>query len=207
MPGFYAKGEYDIAGFIVGAVEEDRVLTGKGIREGDVLLGLGSTGLHTNGYSLARKILFERRGLGVRDPLPGVGSTVGAALLAVHRSYLGALRGLLATPIVRGLAHITGGGITDNLPRILPEGTAARIERGSWPIPPLFDLLRQWGEVPIEEMERTFNLGIGMIVVVPEAEAGRAAAHLAKEGETVHRIGRIIPGDRRVVYAGGGSTP
>src|SRR5215217_4015976 len=145
MPGFYADGEYDLAGFIVGAVERSRVINGRTIVPGDVLIGLPSTGLHTNGYSLARRIVFESLGLGVDSLLPGLGVTVADALLATHRSYLAALRPLIDRQLVKGLAHITGGGITENLPRILPDGIGAEIRRGTWDVPALFTLLQDAG--------------------------------------------------------------
>jgi len=204
MPGFYRDGEYDIAGFIFGAVERDQLITGAGIEPGDRLLGLVSAGLHTNGYALARKVLFEVRGLGPADPLPGLGLTAGAALLAPHRSYLAPLRPLIEAGRLRGLAHITGGGITDNLPRVLPDGCAAEVRRGAWPVPPLFALIESWGGVPRDEMERTFNLGIGMILVVAPAELETVRRHLAAAGETVHDLGRIVEGERRVIYTDAG---
>ncbi len=202
MPGFYGAGDYDVAGFIIGMVEKDHIITGETIRPGDVLLGLPSTGLHTNGYSLARKILFERRGLAPDDPLPGLGTTVAKALLAVHRSYLGPLRGLIGDARLRGLAHITGGGITDNLPRILPAGCGAEVDRAAWEVPPLFRLLQEWGGVSDAEMARTFNLGIGMIAVVRPGDAAAVSEHLRAAGETPAVIGRITAGDGTVRYVG-----
>jgi phosphoribosylformylglycinamidine cyclo-ligase len=202
MPGFYPPGDYDIAGFIVGVVERGLLLTGETIREGDVLLGLGSTGLHTNGYSLARKILFDVRGLKSHDPLPDLGATVAEALLAVHRCYLPALRPLISGGRLRGLAHITGGGLVDNVPRILPQGCDAEIDRSAWEVPGLFRLLARWGGVDREEMERTFNMGIGMVAVVAATEAEAVSASLAAAGETVRRIGRIVPGRGRVRMVG-----
>jgi phosphoribosylformylglycinamidine cyclo-ligase len=202
MPGFYADGEYDLAGFIVGMVDKGRVVDGRAIAVGDVLYALSSAGLHTNGYSLARKILFERAGLSVADRLdPGLPVTVGEVLLAPHRSYLPALRAPLAAGLLHGLAHITGGGLTDNVPRILPEGTAARIERGSWPILPVFAELQRRGGVADDEMYRAFNMGVGMVCVVPQRSAGTFEAAVGRAGEPLHRIGAIVPGDRRVIYA------
>ena len=171
MPGFYADGEYDLAGFIVGAVERSRVINGRTIVPGDVLIGLPSTGLHTNGYSLARRIVFERLGLEVDSLLPGLGVTVGDALLATHRSYLGVLRPVIDRQLAKGLAHITGGGITENLPRILPDGVCAEIRRGAWDVPALFTLLQDAGGVADDEMYRAFNMGIGMIVACGEPDA------------------------------------
>jgi phosphoribosylformylglycinamidine cyclo-ligase len=200
MPGFYATGDYDVAGFIVGLVERGEVMTGAGIRPGDLLLGLPSTGLHTNGYSLARKVFFEVRGLDVHSRIPELEATAAEALLAPHRSYLGVLRDLLPGGKIRGMAHITGGGMTDNLPRILPAGCAAEVRRGAWPVLPIFDLIQRWGEVSGEEMERTFNQGIGMILVVAPESVTEVQEHLRRQGETVHSIGRIVEGDRRVLY-------
>src|SRR5438094_2227690 len=173
MPGFYADGEYDIAGFIVGVVERANVIDGRPIVPGDVMLALPSAGLHTNGYSLARRVFFEAAGWKADTFVPELGTTVGEALLAPHRSYLHVVRPLLERRVVRGLAHITGGGITENLPRTLPEGCAAEIARRSWTVPPLFRVLQQHGRVPDDEMFRTFNMGIGMIVVCAARDAER----------------------------------
>lgn len=200
MPGFYADGEYDVAGFIVGIVDRGKLLDGSGTRPGDVVLGLPSAGLHTNGYSLARKLFFEVAGLGVDDRVDALGTTVGEALLAEHRTYLPALEGVLEDPGLRGLAHITGGGLTDNLPRILPEGCRADLRRGSWPEPPLFTWLRETGNVAADEMYRTFNMGIGMALVVAPDAVDRIEGQLREAGETVHRIGDIAGGDREVRY-------
>jgi phosphoribosylformylglycinamidine cyclo-ligase len=199
----YSPGEYDLAGFIVGAAERSELLTGKSIREGDTLLALPSTGLHTNGYSLARKLLFDVAGYGPRTLLPEVGATVGDALLAVHRSYLKPIRTLMAAGLLRGAAHITGGGITDNTPRMLPAGLAAAIDTNAWRIPPLFEALRRIGNIPVEDYRRTFNLGAGMILAVPARGAARAEKVLGKLGETVFRIGEVIAHKRgrpRVEY-------
>src|SRR5580765_7797442 len=179
MPGMYTAGEYDLAGFIVGAAERGELLTGKSIRAGDVLLGLPSTGLHTNGYSLARKMLFEVAGYGPKTLLPEVGATVGDALLAVHRSYLKPIRALMDAKLLRGAAHITGGGITDNTPRMLPKEFGVAIETGSWKIPPLFEVLRRIGDIPEDDYRRTLNLGVGMILAVPARSAAKAEAVLS----------------------------
>src|ERR1017187_1623277 len=176
MPGFYAPGEYDLAGFIVGAVERERLLTGAKIRPRGVLIGLPSTGLHTNGYSLARKLLFDVAGHGPSTRLNDLESTIADELLKLHRSYLKPLRALDDAGVLKGAAHITGGGITDNTPRILPQGLGVRIDRGSWPVLPIFELLRRIGDIPEQDWRRTFNLGIGMIFVVSPrklAEAGK----------------------------------
>lgn len=203
MPGMYTAGEYDLAGFIVGGAERTELLTGKSIRAGDVLLALPSTGLHTNGYSLARKLLFDVAGYGPRTMLPEVGATVADALLAVHRSYLKPIRALMDKKLLRGAAHITGGGITDNTPRMLPKGLAVEIDTNAWQIPPLFEALRRIGNIPVEDYRRTFNLGAGMIFAVPARGAARAEAVLERLGETPFRIGKVVAQKRgrpRVEY-------
>jgi phosphoribosylformylglycinamidine cyclo-ligase len=203
MPGMYRAGEYDLAGFIVGAAERSDLLTAEGIRTGDALIGLPSTGLHTNGYSLARKLLLEVAGYGPDTMLPAVGATVADALLAAHRSYLKPLRALMAAKLLKGAAHITGGGITDNTPRMLPAGLAAAIDTATWRVPPLFEELRRIGNVPEDDYWRTFNLGIGMIFTVPAKGAARAEAMLAKLGERPVCIGEVIARKRgrpRVEY-------
>jgi phosphoribosylformylglycinamidine cyclo-ligase len=203
MPGFYAEGEYDIAGFIVGVVEKDRLVTGAAIRPGDALLGLRSTGLHTNGYSLARAIVFEHLGLTADAVVDELGCSIGDELLRVHRSYLPVVRPLLDAGLVKGLAHITGGGITENLPRILPPGTSARIDTSAWAPNAVFRYLQRVGSVPDDDMYRTFNMGIGMIVACAADDAERVTVMLQSAGETrVHRIGRIAEGEPGVVYGG-----
>ena len=193
MPGTYAEDDYDLAGFIVGVVEREKALP-RGVREGDVLLGLPSAGLHTNGYSLARKVLFEALGHRVDTLLPELGSTIGAALLAPHRSYLAALEPLLARDKIRALAHITGGGFPGNIPRVLPEGLGARLNRGSWQIPQLFRLIQKGGSVSDAEMERTFNMGIGMVVVVSPSDLHDVEHSLERRGETSFVIGSVVAG-------------
>jgi len=200
MPGFYGEGEYDVAGFLVGLVDRDKVLDGSAIRPGDVLIGLPSTGLHTNGYSLARKIFFEVAGLDVESRVEEIDATVGEELLRVHRSYLGPLGRPVNEGWLKGLAHITGGGIPDNLPRILPAGTAARIKRESWPVLPVFSWMQRVGRVEPQEMDRTFNMGIGMVAVVDPENTRRVEDHLDTEGEGHHRIGTIEAGDGGVLY-------
>lgn len=195
MPGLYQPGEYDLAGFITGAVERKAMLTGDKIREGDVLLGLPSNGLHTNGYSLARKLLFEV----AREPLT---DALADELLRVHRSYLKPIRALIDNGVLKGAAHITGGGITDNLPRILPDGLSAQVKKSSWPVPPIFERLRSIGNIAEDDWRRTFNLGIGMILVVSESKRRKAAKALEKIGEPFHVIGSIVKSaKRRVIYA------
>jgi phosphoribosylformylglycinamidine cyclo-ligase len=203
MPGMYSDGEYDLAGFIVGAAERSHLLTGKTVRAGDVLLALPSTGLHTNGYSLARKLLFEVAGYGPKTVLPEVGSTVADALLAVHRSYLKPIRALMDAGLLRGAAHITGGGITDNTPRMMPKDLGVVIETGSWQIPPLFEVLRRIGDIPLDDYRRTLNLGVGMIFAVGARSALKAEAVLRKAGERPWRIGNVVEikrGRPRVEY-------
>jgi phosphoribosylformylglycinamidine cyclo-ligase len=193
MPGTYAEDDYDLAGFIVGVVEREKALP-RGVREGDVLLGLPSAGLHTNGYSLARKVLLEALGHRVSTHIPELGTTVGKALLAPHRSYLAALEPLLERDKVRALAHITGGGFPGNIPRVLPEGLGARLRRGSWEVPPLFRLIQAAGGVPDEEMGRTFNMGIGMIVVVSPSDLHEVEHSLERRGEASFVIGSVVAG-------------
>jgi len=193
MPGTYAEDDYDLAGFIVGVVEKDDALP-RGVREGDILLGLPSAGLHTNGYSLARKVLFETLGHRVETRLPELGGTVGEALLAPHRSYLAALEPLLERDKVRALAHITGGGFPGNIPRVLPEGRGALLRRGSWEVPPIFRLIQKGGSVSDEEMERTFNMGIGMVVVVSPGDLHEVEHSLERRGEPSFVIGSVVKG-------------
>jgi phosphoribosylformylglycinamidine cyclo-ligase len=257
MPGFYASGEYDLAGFIVGVVDRERLIDGRSLRPGDCLIGLASSGLHTNGYSLARRIVFEALRLSVDSYVPELGGTIGDALLQPHRSYLKVIGPLLDGPssevrrptsdvaqdtghrgstssprapqrgcragdpaspepvegrtpdpglrtpdtgLVKGLAHITGGGITDNLPRILPETVSARIDRGAWPVPSVFSFLQRAGEVPADDMYRTFNMGIGMIVACAPEDVERVRATLSRAGEQTWVIGELVPGRRDVRY-------
>ena len=199
MPGFYQDGEYDIAGFIVGVVDRARVIDGKTIAAGDVLLALPSAGLHTNGYSLARKLFFEVAGYEPNTSLPELGMTAGEALLLPHLSYLKPLEALLDKGVIKGLAHITGGGLTDNIPRILPEGTAVKIQKESWNIPPLFELLRRLGNVSDKEMYRTFNMGVGMVIVCSAQDAEMIKSHLRAERETCYEIGNVVSGNREVL--------
>jgi phosphoribosylformylglycinamidine cyclo-ligase len=201
MPGFYADGEYDVAGFIVGAVDRSRVIDGRTIVPGDVLIGLPSSGLHTNGYSLVRRIVFETMRLRIDSHVPELGETVGEALLRPHRSYLSVIRPLLAGGQIKGMAHITGGGITENLPRILPEGASARIERQSWRTPAIFKWLGEAGSVPEMELRRALNMGIGLILAVAatDADAVRARLRAAGEANSV-MIGDVVSGSGVVLY-------
>jgi phosphoribosylformylglycinamidine cyclo-ligase len=206
MPDMYAPGEYDLAGTIVGLVEEDRVLDGRAIRPGDVLIGLASTGLHTNGYSLARRIVFERMGLGMDDAFPEEEGSVADVLLRVHRSYLKSLYPLVEAGRIRGLAHITGGGLVDNVPRILPEGVDARFDLGSWAVPPLFRVLQREGGVERDEMFRAFNMGVGMVAVVAADDADAVVRDLRASGERAWIAGEIVPGEGKVVLSDNGAT-
>ncbi len=198
MPGFYADGEYDIAGFIVGIVDREKVIDGKRVVPGDVVLALPSVGLHTNGYSLARKLFLDIAGHNVKDKLETVGATVGEALLQPHVSYLAALAGLLDLKLIKGLAHITGGGLIDNIPRILPQDTAVEIRRDSWPMLPIFPLMQKIGNIPEREMYRAFNMGLGMIIICTKSDAGKIKAHLEEQGESCYEIGRVVRGNREV---------
>ena len=200
MPGFYADGEYDVAGFIVGVVPRARLIDGSGITAGDALIALPSSGLHTNGYSLARRIVFDAAGLDIGAPWPGDSRTVGEVLLATHRSYLPSIRPLLGTGLIKGMAHITGGGITENLPRVLPEGLRAQVDPASWDAPPVFAWLQKAGGVGDEEMRRAFNMGIGMIIVCAASDAGTVMARLRETSESPVRIGEVEPGPPGVSY-------
>jgi phosphoribosylformylglycinamidine cyclo-ligase len=201
MPGFYADGEYELAGTIVGCVNRPDIITGEGIQIGDVLIGLPSNGLHTNGYSLARKLLFEVAHYGPDQYVNELKDKTGAALMRTHRSYLSVIKKLTAGEgLVRGMAHITGGGITENLPRILPRGTGAVVDLASWTVPPLFEHLQRLGDVEQDEMLRTFNMGIGLIVAIPAEQVKKAKAILNRANERHHMIGRIVRGERRVTY-------
>jgi len=202
MPDFYAPGEYDLAGFIIGAVERDRILNGSAVRAGDVLVALPSSGLHTNGYSLARKLVSEVAGLKLDTYVAELQNKVGAELLRPHRSYLPAVREMLRRGWLSALAHITGGGITGNLPRVLPRNVRARVELGSWPVLPVFRWLAHLGSIEPAEMLGTFNLGVGMIVVVPPKNLRLVEAYLKRRREKFFAIGRIEPGKPSVVYAG-----
>ncbi|HVZ23761.1 MAG TPA: phosphoribosylformylglycinamidine cyclo-ligase [Vicinamibacterales bacterium] len=200
MPGFYADGEYDVAGFIVGVVEKTKVIDGRSIVPGDALIGLPSSGLHTNGYSLARRIMFDLCGLAVDSVVPELGTTVGEALLAPHRSYRAAVRPLVDAGLVKGMAHITGGGITENLPRTLPDGCSAEVDRGSWRVPPIFSFLQQRGGIADDEMLRAFNMGVGLVLSVDAAALADAVARLTQAGEHPIALGRVVPGGHDVRY-------
>jgi phosphoribosylformylglycinamidine cyclo-ligase len=201
MPGFYADGEYDVAGFIVGVVPRAHLIDGRSIAPGDVLVGLPSSGLHTNGYSLARRIAFESGQHRVGDVIPELGGSIGEALLVPHRSYLPVMRPLLGGGLVKGMAHITGGGITDNLPRVLPAGTHARIDRSRWQPPAIFRWLQRTGDVPDADMMRTFNMGIGLILACAPDRERELIDALGRAGEPdAAAIGEIGAGGEGVVY-------
>ena len=201
MPGVYAEGEVDVAGTIVGVVDEADLLPRlTAMAEGDVLIGLPSSGLHTNGYSLARKVCFELAGLKVGDPLPGTGRTVGEALLAVHKSYLGPVLPLVRAHKLVAMAHITGGGLTDNLPRVLPGHLDAAIDTGSWTIPPLFQFLMEQSGLPLDDARRSFNLGVGMVLVAARRDAPDVLAGLEAAGEAPWILGELVQGTGVVRY-------
>ena len=195
-PGLYAPGEYDLAGFIVGAADRERLLTGQNISPGDVLIGVPSSGLHTNGYSLVRRIVFDQFRLSVDNHIPDLGMTIGEALLEPHRSYLSLLKPLINRNRVKGIAHITGGGITDNLPRVLPQGTAAVVDCSTWQVPAIFEWLHRSGDVPTEDMLRTFNMGIGMVLVADTGQKEQILEELAaRGGHDAQVIGEFIAAD------------
>jgi phosphoribosylformylglycinamidine cyclo-ligase len=203
MPGFYRDGEYDVAGFIVGAVDRAQLITGRTIAVGDVLVGVPSSGLHTNGYSLARRVVFDRLRLDVDSYVPELSRTVGDALLEPHRSYLPIVKPMLDGGRIKGMAHITGGGITDNLPRVLPHGTAAVVDTSAWEVPPIFTWLQRGGDIPRDDMLRTFNMGIGLIAVTGRNHAEALIDEMAARGGRDARvIGEIVPGEPpSVTYA------
>jgi phosphoribosylformylglycinamidine cyclo-ligase len=201
MPGFYAEGEYDIAGFIVGVVDRSRIIDGRGIVPGDVLIGLPSAGLHTNGYSLARRVFFEIAGWKANTYVGELGKSAGDALLAPHRSYLNLLKPVIERRWAKGLAHITGGGITENLPRILPEGCGAEIDTRAWQVPAIFRVLQQRGHIAGDEMFRAFNMGIGLVVACATRDADRVLNTIRTAGEGgAGRIGFVVAGERSVRY-------
>lgn len=200
MPGFYKDGEYDLAGFIVGVVDKAKIVDGRSIRPGDVILGLPSAGLHTNGYSLARKLLLEKSGYGTETRLPGLKKPIGETLLAPHLNYLPVLKPLVDKGWIKGMAHITGGGLTENVPRSLPTGCAAVIRVGSWPGLPIFGILQKMGRIDEAEMLRTFNMGIGMVVVVSAHRVSAIQAYFGSQKQAVYVIGAIRPGKRHVIY-------
>lgn len=202
MPDMYQAGEYDVAGMIVGIADRKNIIDGSAIEAGDCVIGLQSSGLHTNGYSLARKICFEVAKLGVNDPMPGVGRTVAEALMEPHVSYAKLMQIIMRIVKVKGMAHITGGGITDNLPRVLPEGLGAEIEMGSWQALPVFKFLQETGNVETAEMLRTFNMGVGFCFIVSEEQKAKALEAIGLAGQVGMAIGEIIGGIDGVQYSG-----
>lgn len=203
MAGFYGDGDYDVAGFAVGIVDKPRLLTGENIKAGDVLLGLPSTGVHSNGFSLVRKIVFDHKKMSLQDEIPEFGKTLGEELLIPTRLYPKAVLPSIRKGLLKGMAHVTGGGFYDNIPRILPEGTTARVNADAWPELPVFSKLQEWGNVDVKEMYRTFNMGIGMILVVDPENLAAVKAQLEKQNEAVYEIGRIEEaGAERVIMEG-----
>ncbi|MDA3799652.1 MAG: phosphoribosylformylglycinamidine cyclo-ligase [Kiritimatiellae bacterium] len=198
MPGLYPEGEYDLVGTIVGVVDKDKIVTGENIEEGDVLIGLPSSGLHTNGYSLARKVIFEDAGLGVNDVLPGTDRTVADILLAVHKSYLKPAMAVMEEITVAGMAHITGGGFCDNIPRILPDGVGIEVDKSTWKVPEIYNFIRIEGNVDCEEMYRVFNMGIGFVMIVSEDDVIKALEILTEAGERPTVIGKVVEGEKVV---------
>jgi len=201
MSALYAPGEYDLAGFAVGVVERGGIVTGAGVAPGDRVLGLASSGLHSNGYTLARKVIFERLGLKLGDTVPGLGRSIAEELLEPTRIYVRPVLELIRSVPVIAMAHVTGGGITENLPRVLPEGCQAVIDAGAWPVPPIFRVIQEGGQVEEPEMRRTFNMGLGYLLVVRAGDADRAAGSLTAAGERVYEVGEIRHGTRSVRYA------
>ena len=205
MPSMYAEGEYDLAGFAVGVVDRSKIIDGKDIVPGDLLVGLASTGLHSNGYSLARRVLLEDGGLTVKSRISDLDQPLGEVLLTPTRIYAKQILALAADYPIKGLAHITGGGLSENLPRILPKGCRARVHRGAWPVPPIFQVLRKMGKVDEEELYRVFNMGIGLALVVSANHVEKLIARAAELGDRGYRIGEIVasePDEKRVEYVG-----
>ncbi|WP_409342914.1 phosphoribosylformylglycinamidine cyclo-ligase [Paenibacillus sp. MBLB4367] len=202
MPGMYTDGEYDIAGFTVGIADKKKLVDGSSIVVGDVVLGLASSGVHSNGFSLVRKLLLEDKGYALDQTIEELGGKLGDVLLTPTRIYVKQVLALLEQVQVKGMAHITGGGFLENIPRVLPENVNAHIEYGSWPILPIFQLMQRDGAITNNDMFRTFNMGIGMVIVVSAEQASKAEAILKEQGEAVYRIGTITPGERVVTFAG-----
>lgn len=202
MPGLYAPGDYDLVGFVLGVVERRKLLDGRRVRPGDRLLGLPSTGLHTNGYSLARKLLFDVAGLDVGARLPELEQTIGEALLQPHWCYYPLMKPLVEKDWLNAAAHITGGGLTENIPRVLPPGCGAEIRLGRWPVPPLFRLLERLGQLPADEMLRTFNMGIGMVLIVSARNLPKVEKRLRQQRAKFYDLGEVVRGARTVRYRG-----
>lgn len=201
MPGFYAEGEYDLGGFAVGVVERDQLIDGSRVRPGDALIGLASTGLHSNGYSLARRVLLDEAKLSLIEPVAGEGGTLGEILLRPTRIYVKTIRALVESGAIHAIAHITGGGLTENIPRVLPKGCRAVITRGSWTQPSIFGLIQSRGRVADEEMFRVFNMGVGLVLAVPSDQADKVMKLAEQQGDRAFRIGMIEKGESGVSYA------
>lgn len=199
MPGFYQEGEYDLAGFCVGVVDRENIIDGSTIEEGDVILALPSSGIHSNGYSLVRKIVFEKANIDIDKTLEGLESTIGEELLKPTRIYIDPVLDLIKNFHIKGLAHITGGGFYENIPRVLPEGLSAHIDLDVIDTPKIFHLLKEWGNLDEKEMYSTFNMGVGMIVVVSKEEAAKVEEFLKERNEKIYRLGRVKKGDEGVV--------
>jgi len=205
MPGMYGEGEYDIAGFAVGVVDRRKMIDGSAIRPGDAVIGLASSGVHSNGFSLVRKLLLEDKGWSLGQRIPELDGALGEVLLTPTKIYVRTILSLLRETTIKGMAHVTGGGFIENIPRVLPEGADVVIEEGSWPVPPIFKVLREAGNVAHDDMFRTFNMGIGMVLIVPEEEAGRTIGRAQALGEGAYRIGTVTEGTRMVRFRGGGA--
>lgn len=203
MAGFYAEGEYDIAGFAVGAVEKSKIITSEKVKAGDVILGLPSSGVHSNGYSLVRKIVFDVKGFKGDEYIDELGKTIGEELLTPTRLYPKSCLPLIEKFDIHGMVHVTGGGYYENIPRALPENMGAEIDAASWPVPPIFNLLKEWGNVDWHEMYRTFNMGIGMIIIASAEEAEKIKADLQARNEAVYEIGKVTQGSHEVIVKGG----
>ena len=203
MAGFYAEGEYDIAGFAVGAVEKSKIITSEKVKAGDVILGLPSSGVHSNGYSLVRKIVFDVKGFKGDEYIDELGKTIGEELLTPTRLYPKSCLPLIEKFDIHGMVHVTGGGYYENIPRALPEDMGAEIDAASWPVPPIFNLLKEWGNVDWHEMYRTFNMGIGMIIIASADEAEKIKADLQARNEAVYEIGKVTQGSHEVIVKGG----
>ena len=203
MAGFYAEGEYDIAGFAVGAVEKSKIITSEKVKAGDVILGLPSSGVHSNGYSLVRKIVFDVKGFKGDEYIDELGKTIGEELLTPTRLYPKSCLPLIEKFDIHGMVHVTGGGYYENIPRALPEDMGAEIDATSWPVPPIFNLLKEWGNVDWHEMYRTFNMGIGMIIIASAEEAEKIKADLQARNEAVYEIGKVTQGRHEVIVKGG----
>lgn len=203
MAGFYAEGEYDIAGFAVGAVEKSKIITSEKVKAGDVILGLPSSGVHSNGYSLVRKIVFDVKGFKGDEYIDELGKTIGEELLTPTRLYPKSCLPLIEKFDIHGMVHVTGGGYYENIPRALPENMGAEIDATSWTVPPIFNLLKEWGNVDWHEMYRTFNMGIGMIIIASADEAEKIKADLQARNEAVYEIGKVTQGSHEVIVKGG----